>query len=153
MEVIRNDRIEVNNLFRMSSLLHRVIDSHFKHQKFDRITIRQIRIIEEVFYVGDRGIRLKDLAGRLGITSSAASQMVESLVKSEILERVTSDADRREILITVSKSIRECYAREKEYLESMLAELLDDTSQDEIASFSSVAGKIVQRLGAKLNLN
>jgi DNA-binding MarR family transcriptional regulator len=146
-------KIEINNLFRMSSLLHRVIDSHFKHEKFDRITIRQVRIIEEVFYSRDAGIRLKDLANRLCISSSAASQAVDSLVRINMLERVQSSSDRREIFIKVSDLIRKSYEDEKQYLEKLLCELLSDINPGDISIFSEIAEKIVTRLGAELNFN
>lgn len=145
--------LRLHNLFRLNSLLHRVIDSHFKYEIFNRITIRQVRIIEEVFYNGAQGIRLKDLAERLSITSSAASQSVDSLVKVGMLERKVSESDRREVLITVSKSILSRYERHMEHAEKLLSRLLEDIPASRVNGFADIVEKIASRVEAELNFN
>ena len=150
MEQKREMQIDWPRLFRMSGLLHRVIDAHFKHD-YDRITVRQVRVAEEVFFRGGTtGMRLKDLAQRLNISPSAASQAVDSLVSIGVLNRRASESDRREVVLTVTDDLRAKCLEHDLFLEQKFTGLLTTLSMEEKQVFSRVLEKIVNELEGEL---
>lgn len=56
---------------------------------------------------------IKDVAKALGITSSAATQLVDGLVSSGYMERKTDKEDRRAVALTLSKKTKEHVSKMK----------------------------------------
>jgi DNA-binding MarR family transcriptional regulator len=65
------------------------------------LTYSQWQVLNHV--AKKKSINIKDLAGLLDITSSAATQIVDGLVNKELLTRKRSIKDRRVLEITLSK--------------------------------------------------
>jgi DNA-binding MarR family transcriptional regulator len=57
--------------------------------------------------VGDEGMSVTTLAGRLGISLATASQVVTDLETGGLVQRVEDPADRRRTLITVTTTHRD----------------------------------------------
>lgn len=69
------------------------------------LTMSQQRLLRELAFKTSpesEGVSLKSLADELGLSSSAVSVMVEMLVQKKILERRSSEVDRRQVLIRLS---------------------------------------------------
>lgn len=64
---------------------------------------RMLRIVWRLTRNEPEGIMLRVLAARLGLSSSAVSVMVDSLVRRGILERIPVAADRRKVLIRLGE--------------------------------------------------
>lgn len=59
-------------------------------------------------FIEERGeSTVKDVAKALGITSSAATQLVDGLVSSGYVNRKTDEEDRRAVALTLSKKTKE----------------------------------------------
>lgn len=59
-------------------------------------------------FIEERGeSTIKDVAKALGITSSAATQLVDGLVSSGYVNRKTDEEDRRAVALTLSKKTKE----------------------------------------------
>lgn len=75
-------------------------------REFMALTVSQQRLLRAVWRMTGTcrpdGVSLRDLAEKLGLSSSAVSVMVESLVKRGYLERITASDDRRKVLIRIS---------------------------------------------------
>ena len=132
------------DLFRIVDNI-RVRNSDNKDKRFFSLTFNQLRMIHRVYTWqeehGEQGISLKALAVRLGITSAAASEMVDTLVRKSVLKRSVDAADRRAISIVVSDELKNHFkARENEYRESC-AEFLDSLSEEERGFFTLVVGR------------
>lgn len=85
----------------------RVICSHSLNLDVDilSLTMSQQRLLREVLLQTgpeSEGISLKNLADELNLSSSAVSVMVEMLVQKKVLERKSSEVDRRQVLIRLS---------------------------------------------------
>ncbi len=88
---------------------------------------------------------VKDVAEGLGVTSSAATQLVDSLVASRYIMRETSTKDRRIVrLILSKKTALQVLKMKKKVLQKFLKlfEMLDDKEFDQYLSLNK---KIVDR--------
>lgn len=91
------------------------------------------------------GIGIKELASQLGITSSAATQLVDGLVNKGFLVRLPSPDDRRALCLSLpEESRRRIEAAKSKHLERV-ASTLSVLSEDELGTFIDIAEKIVAR--------
>ncbi|HTR71043.1 MAG TPA: MarR family transcriptional regulator [Mycobacteriales bacterium] len=66
----------------------------------DQVTLPQYRAL--VVLAGREGLRPVDLADALDVSPSTATRMCDRLVRKELVERVHSDSDRREVVLKLS---------------------------------------------------
>jgi DNA-binding MarR family transcriptional regulator len=94
----------------------------------------------------NEGISVKNLAATLGITSSAATQQVNNLVKRGYLVREESDIDRRLVRIRLTGAMD----KQVEILEARLVEqfapLLDTMTGEELSQYCLLTGKIASHI-------
>ena len=79
-----------------------------------RYTLSQMRAIDTLYELtreAGGGIQLKLLANTLAITPAAASEMVDTLVRREIVERRHSENDRRAVEIRLQPTWLELFRR------------------------------------------
>ena len=115
----------------------RVHNSDAQDKIFYRLTFNQLRMIHRVYTYqnehNSRGISLKALAERLGITPAAASEMVDTLVRKGVLTRSVDPVDRRAISIIVADELQMRFrATEEAYDECFLDFIgtLDENERD-----------------------
>lgn len=114
--------------------------------KFDvdifSLTMSQQRLLRELaLQTGpeSEGVSLKHLADELNLSSSAVSVMVEMLVQKKVLERKSSEVDRRQVLIRLSDAAWESVA----LYDKACCEFFNGFSEEELA----LLRKITVRLG------
>ena len=78
-------------LFRNTDLLRDMIDKYHPFKTQNQITVAQIKMLVCITRHEPDGVMLKDIANELELTPGAVSQMVEHLVRLELLERCTSE--------------------------------------------------------------
>jgi DNA-binding MarR family transcriptional regulator len=66
----------------------------------DQVTLPQYRAL--VVLASREGLRPIDLADALDVSPSTATRMCDRLVRKELVERVHSDSDRREVVLRLS---------------------------------------------------
>jgi DNA-binding MarR family transcriptional regulator len=66
----------------------------------DQVTLSQYRAL--VVLASRNGLRPIDLADALDVSPSTATRMCDRLVRKELVERVHSDSDRREVVLRLS---------------------------------------------------
>jgi DNA-binding MarR family transcriptional regulator len=94
----------------------------------------------------NEGLSLKELAGTLGITSSAATQQVNNLVKRGYLVREESDADRRFVKIHISREMdKQVGAFEARIMEKIFY-FFDDLTDKELALYCELNSKIAKKI-------
>lgn len=111
------------------------------------ITYTQMIILGFVKESGE--VSLKELASTMGITSSAATQQVNNLVKGGYLVRQEGDVDRRLVKIRLSGEMnKQTEAIEAKFLEQLSAFFVGMTDE-ELALYcelnSRIANQILQR--------
>ena len=105
------------------------------------LTMSQQRLLREVALLtepGSPGISLKSLADDLNLSSSAVSVMVEIMVQRKVLERQSSEVDRRQVLIRLSDAAWEAV----EFFDGESSRILSVLSEEEVALLKKISGKI-----------
>jgi DNA-binding MarR family transcriptional regulator len=98
-----------------------------------------LRLIER-----DGAQNLKDLAKRLCMTPSAATQLVESLVEEKVLTRTEDKTDRRKILLALTSQGKLKLARARKIHQAALEKLLAPLTERELVAWKNIQGKIIQ---------
>lgn len=94
---------------------------------------------------------VKDVAEMLGITSSAATQLVDGLVAGEYLVRKPHAEDRRSVVLTLSKKSKSQVARMKRYALQNFLKVFKVLSDAELNQYFALNKKIVQGFMSKNN--
>ncbi|MFZ2804179.1 MAG: MarR family transcriptional regulator [Patescibacteria group bacterium] len=106
-------------------------------------TRAQIGILAILSYEGPQN--LKDLAKRLCMSSSAATQLVNGLVKEKTLTRTEDTHDRRKIRLALTPVGKRKFAQAKKaHLES-LSTLLTPLTDNELLQWKKLQDKILPR--------
>jgi DNA-binding MarR family transcriptional regulator len=94
-------------------------------------------------------INIKDLAKHLGTTSSAATQIVEGLVKKELLLRKRNEEDRRILNIELSAIAISKFDSIKNASFNTLSALFDVLDDKELQDYRDLNKKIASRIPDK----
>lgn len=89
------------------------------------------------------GIGIKELAGQLGITSSAATQLVENLVNKGLLIRQPSAEDRRALCLSLPEESRKQVDAIKEERLGHLATVFESLNDTEFETLINLIDKVV----------
>ena len=111
--------------------MHRLIGGHASEFAEVDVTMTQAKVLYVVMAAGQ--LRLSELAGRLGIGTSSASEIVERLVELDLLDRESDPADRRQVVITTTPAAGAMLERFRELNQRQLRELLGRLDADELA--------------------
>jgi DNA-binding MarR family transcriptional regulator len=94
----------------------------------------------------NKGLSLKELASILSITSSAATQQVNNLVKRDYLVREESEADRRFIKIRVSREMEKQVGVFEDKMMKQFLNYFDRLTDDELAIYCKLNRKITDQI-------
>ena len=87
-------------------------------------------------------LQIKQIAEYLGISKSAASQMVESLAKKEMVSRTVDPKDRRISYISLTNHGNQEFKKLHKLKFAGLRSRLDSLSADELNTLSAIAHKM-----------
>ena len=125
-------------LFRNTDLLRDLFDRHYPLKSKDQITIAQIKMLICVMRHEPEGVMLKEIVGELDLTPGAVSQMVEHLVRMELLERCASESDRRAVCIKLSGKGKDIRAVHEDFFNRVINEFMETVPEEKREVFSEV---------------
>ncbi|MHB8871004.1 MAG: MarR family winged helix-turn-helix transcriptional regulator [Candidatus Doudnabacteria bacterium] len=100
-----------------------------------------------MYFISEGGSKtIKDIAEIMNISSSAATQMIEGLVRNGFLERVVHPTDRRSVQISMSKIGRKTFDQFKIQHLRQMQNLLVSLSDAEIEVLLKIPAKILKQL-------
>jgi len=111
--------------------MQRLIAGHASEFAEVGVTMAQAKVLYVVMAAGQ--LRMTELAGRLGIAASSATEIVERLVELGLLERTADRVDRRQVVITATPAAVDLLERFRELNQRQLRELLGRLDADELA--------------------
>ena len=89
-----------------------------------KITFSRIRVLTYLAQAQGEKVSIRDLAEELGVTSGGVSQMVDSLVKSDMDCRTASKYDRRVVYLSISDSAKKSLEVLSKYLHDRVAKAM-----------------------------
>jgi DNA-binding MarR family transcriptional regulator len=131
---------------RYETLVQRLIGGHAPEFTEVGVTMAQAKVLYVVVAAGE--LRLSELAARLGIGSSSASELVERLVELGFLHRRDDPTDRRQVAITATPDATGLLERFRELNERQLRALLATLDDEEVAAVDraiDVLGRAIDR--------
>ena len=100
-----------------------------------------------LFLIAQRqGTSVKNIAAMLGVSSSAATQLVNELVRTGYVQRKTSKKDKRELDLVISKKGKKQLGLMKRDYLKMMSELFYQLDDKDLATFSKLNKKILSNL-------
>ena len=111
--------------------MQRLVAGHAPEFTEVTITMAQAKVLYVVTAAGR--LRMSELAARLGIGSSSASELADRLVEMGLLERHHAADDRRQVVVSATADAVALLERFRELNQRQLRELLAQLDADELA--------------------
>ena len=124
------------------SIKHRMAFGAHSSHKGPRITPAQWGVLMCVAHGEKRTV--KDVAGALSITSSAATQLIDGLVESGYVNRAEDQRDRRAVTLTLSKQTKGQVQAMKEAAIREFLKLFESFTDKEFELYCALSKKVVQ---------
>lgn len=100
--------------------------------------------------IGQRGgCTVKDVAKALGISSSAATQLIDGLVTSGYVMRKTDSKDRRVVLVSLSTKSKAHMEKMKKQMLKKFLQFFDALNDKEFDQYVLLSKKITNRFSTK----
>ena len=96
-----------------------------------KITFSRIRVLTYLAQAQGEQVSIRDLAEELGVTSGGVSQMIDSLVKSDMVCRTTSKEDRRVVYLSISENAKRSLEVLSKYLHDRVAKAMAKIPADD----------------------
>lgn len=143
---------EKNTLFELKKLTHLILneievnmDEESKN-KFPSPT--QIRIIGYIIE-HDNNVLQKELENALGISRATVSDVLKTMEKNNLIERVQSDIDTRTNKVILKESAIKKLEEGKTLFELISSKMYENISNDELILFNSILNKMIVNLENK----
>jgi DNA-binding MarR family transcriptional regulator len=132
------------------TFMHRLMATHAPEVSALDLTMSQMKTLYVVLAAGQ--LRMSDVAARLGVTSSTATEQVERLVELGLLERRTDPADRRHVVVSTTPRAAASLEHLRELNTARMRELLGRIDADDLAiverAISALASAMDEELAA-----
>ncbi len=102
-------------------------------------------LVHEVAGAGDAGITTSTLASRLGISSSAVTQLVDGLVEGGLLRRETDPSDRRRVQLLLTECGHRLYREFDDLRLGQAASMLEELDDAELGELAGLLGKVTRQ--------
>lgn len=130
----------------LSLLLSRKIDQEAIHYDIENITQPQAMVINLIYTHKNREIYQKDIEEELSIRKPTASQLIDRMTNSGLVERHVSLTDKRRNQIVLTDKAVASVKKIKLVLKDIEKKLQTDLSDEEIATFLNVVDKMKKNI-------
>ena len=111
-----------------------------------KITFSRIRVLTYLAQAQGEQVSIRDLAEELGVTSGGVSQMIDSLVKSDMVCRTTSKEDRRVVYLSISESAKKRLEHISSYLHDRMERAMNKLAKDDRARLAESLRRVLEAL-------
>jgi DNA-binding MarR family transcriptional regulator len=140
---MRDRRKQVEEMMEgFMALKHRMAFDRRLSASKSRITPAQWGVV--VYIRNHAACTVKDIATAFSMTSSAATQLVEGLVKKGFIERKPLESDRRSVALTLSKKTHQHMRAMREIAAERFLELFKTLTDKEFEQYCVLHRKMVQ---------
>ena len=112
----------------------------------NRLPLSQLRVVGVIYDRHPEGVMLKDIADELKLTPGAISQTVDVLVRENIVERATSQTDRRAILLRPTAAGLELKEKHSAHIQDVMDQISSGIPQEDFAVFARVAKQLLEQI-------
>jgi DNA-binding MarR family transcriptional regulator len=132
----------------LPEIMRRIIESRPLHRGEFDVTLAQMRAMR---VIGSQGAcTMGELAGRLGISLSAATGLADRLVQQGMIERKPDPQDRRIVRVEISKIGKRTHAAMHKEKQRLMAAALAKVSRPELEQIADSLALLEAALAASL---
>ena len=142
-----------NDIFAVVDKMKSVHADSRRMSMFYQITVSQLKMVRTVYEMtgtSSQGVTLKNLAQKLGTTAAAASEMVDVLVRKQILERRQDPSDRRQVQICLVPELCEHFKKIKGEFTALTSDFLRELSAEQKEVFSDCVGRFAAFIDSRV---
>lgn len=107
------------------------------------LTPNQMHAIEIIGH--EKSLRMKELAGRLGVTTGTLTVTVDRLEQKDLIERQPHESDRRSYRVVLTPEGKKHFKKHHNLHVKLTEELVSVLSPEELKWFNAVLGKVVKQ--------
>ena len=107
-----------------------------------QLTLAQARVVKIIYMRAPEPVILKDVAEELAITPSAVSQMVDVLVRQNLVERLPSPSDRRAVILRPTEWGEHYRQEHNAKAAALMRRLCGAVAPEKISVFAEVLGRL-----------
>jgi len=107
-----------------------------------QLTLAQARVVKFIYMRAPEPVILKDVAEELAITPSAVSQMVDVLVRQNLVERLPSPNDRRAVILRPTEWGEHYRQEHNAKAASLMRRLCGSVAAEKISVFADVLARL-----------
>ena len=104
------------------------------------LTPNQMHAIEIIGH--EKSLRMKELAGKLGVTTGTLTVTVDRLEKKGLIERKPHETDRRSFRVVLTDAGYEHFTRHHQFHLKLTEEIVATLSSEEMQSFENALAKV-----------
>ncbi len=108
------------------------------------ITLQQMHTLEILGSGGE--MRMKELAGKMSITTGSLTVLVDRLVRAGLVERIPNPQDRRSIQVGLTPEGRRLFEEHHALHGQLSQDMAGALAPEELARFMDMLAKVVARL-------
>ncbi|WP_028583348.1 MarR family winged helix-turn-helix transcriptional regulator [Desulfogranum mediterraneum] len=130
-------------------LSHQLIEFYDKISSWEHSVVKesglspaQMHTIEVIGH--QQNLRMKELAERLGVTTGTLTVGVDKLEKLQLVARKPHETDRRSYLVVLTDQGKAMFEEHHRFHRSFTHEICHSLSGEEIETFSSLLGRVLQ---------
>lgn len=117
-------------------------------KSMEKMTIAQERVLGTVFQHSPDGVKLKDIAREVNLSAGAVSQIIETLVRDELVERTSDPVDRRAVNIHISEKSRLIRDSVINVFDAMMESILAERTSGEREAFIAILRQIREKFSS-----
>lgn len=123
--------------------MHQSMQSFFRYAKENNISMSQVGALFHISRQGMSGVT--DIGERLGVSSAAASQMLDRLVQQNLLVRTEDPNDRRARQITLTEEGRSLLDESMRARQSWLLKVVESLTPEERGQVSAALECLISK--------
>ena len=112
----------------------------------NKLPLSQLRVVGVIYDRHPEGVMLKEIADDLKLTPGAISQTVDVLVRENIVERTTSQSDRRAILLRPTAMGLELKEKHTQHIQEIMDKVTAGVSAEDLEIFSRVTTHLLEQV-------
>lgn len=125
-------------LFETAESIRNYYERNMSRKPQKELTISQLRVMSCIFFHDTGTMRIKDIAGELGITAGGISQSVDVLVNAGLLTRCKDEHNRRAVAVRLSEYGERVRAEVYGAFKSLFSPFLEGISEEQKDVFVNV---------------
>jgi len=115
---------------------------HRRPTMFDRFSLSHVKVLMVLYH--KESFKMKDITEKLGIANSSATEVIDKLIKEELVERFRKPDDRRVVRVKLTEKGRILIDEMKELKKKVWRSMVEKSEEEDREDLLRVARKFYE---------